>query len=690
VSIKRVGASVIAGFFLVTLILPQVALAAGPEISDVDVVDISFASATITWITNTTSDSTVNYGTDRPKDVTWESTHDDDEVTHHSIHLEGLTPGETYYFEIQSTDGSGTANDNNDGEYYSFKTLAWYSISLSPNAGSCAGEEITVTATVAAPGTYYICWDSLTAVQETFQATEAGSHEAAFSLPGAVKGDHKVYLTDISHAQKGEYAIFTVNPSVQIEPDEGPVGTAVTISGCGFAASQDIQVEFKDTVISTTQTTSSGSWPTISYTIPDTPGGDYNFEVEVDEAVWASRGFEVTPEITVSSISGIVGHTIEVTGTGFQSNEKDIEVTFDGEAGKTNTPIVANPNGRWEATVVIPPISRGTHTIDASGKSTAAGDVPGVEFTVGAGISIDPISAYVGHTITVEGGGFAERETGIQVRFDGVVVTLSNIPVDSNGYWKSSFTVPASAYGSHTVLASGDITTSAATATFSTQSRILAVSPNSGAPGDLVSLTSDGFGSSEQLTMTIAGIDATGNMRTQPNGNVAVSFYVPARSPKGKQTLVVTDGSGASDSTDFTVTTKTLSTTPLPISPKSSTLRSGEVSFRWLGVTNSTGYTYTLEIGENANSGSIWSKAGIEETSYKLTDTETVTETLPKGNYYWRVKMVDDYGNESAWSESIEFGVSPIPIWVWVIVGVVVLIVLMVVAYRETKFKVTE
>jgi hypothetical protein len=154
--------------------------------------------------------------------------------------------------------------------------------------------------------------------------------------------------------------------------------------------------------------------------------------------------------------------------------------------------------------------------------------------------------------------------------------------------------------------------------------------------------------------------------------------------------LVVSGGSGASASTDFTVTTKTLATTPLPISPKGSTLRSGEVTFSWQGVSGDTGYTYTLEIGENANSGSIWSKAGIEETNYTLTDTETVTETLPKGNYYWRVKMVDDYGNESAWSESIEFGVSPIPIWVWVIVGVVVLIVLMVVAYRETKFKVTE
>jgi hypothetical protein len=648
----------------------------------VDVESLSFASATITWTTNNSSNSVVRYGIDRSEYGTWPSVSASDWVTHHSIYLEGLTPDQLYYFEVQSTDGSGTATDNNGGEYYSFKTLAWYSISLSPIAGSC-GQEITVTATVATPGTYGICWDSLTAVRKTFQATEAGSHEVDFIPPDATKGIHKVYLVDSTGDMEAE-ASFEVSPSAQIDPDEGPVGTAVTISGCGFTASQDIQVKFKGTVISTTQTTSSGTWPTISYTIPDTPGGDYNFEVEVDEAVWASRGFEVTPKITVSSSSGIVGHTIEVKGTGFQSNEKDIEVTFDGEAGKTNTPIAANPNGSWEASVVIPPIHRGTHTIDASGESTTAGDVPGVEFTVGAGISIDPISAYVGHTITVEGGGFAERETGIEVRFNGVVVTLSNIPVDSDGYWKSSFTVPASAYGSHSVSASGDITTSAATATFSTQARILEVSPSSGAPGDLVSLTGDGFGSSEQPTVTIGGKTASGSMQPSlSNGNLVISFRVPKDVIVGKQTLVVTDGSGASASTDFTVTTKTLSTTPLPISPKGSTLRSAEVTFRWLGVTNSTDYTYTLEISKDTTSGNIWSESDIEESSYELTLDDP-------GTYYWRVKALDDYGNEGPWSDYIKFKVSPIPIWVWVVIGVVVLIVLMVVAYRETKFKVTE
>ena len=149
---------------------------------------------------------------------------------------------------------------------------------------------------------------------------------------------------------------------------------------------------------------------------------------------------------------------------------------------------------------------------------------------------------------------------------------------------------------------------------------------------------------------------------------------------------MVTDEGGATDSIDFSVTEKTLSTTPLPVSPKDSTLRSGEVTLNWQGETGSTTYTYKIEINTTAGSGNIWSKSGIAESSYTLTEGEA----LPKDTYYWRVQIEDAYGNTGPWSDYVEFRVSPIPTWVWVVIGLVVLVVLMVVAYRETKFRVSE
>lgn len=686
------------------LMLPQTALAAGPQISTPVVQDITSTSATIYWTTNTTSDSVVWYGTGIPPS---QEKSDSTNVTTHFIYLTGLTPGTIYYFEVQSTDISGTSTDNNSGTYYSFTTLApsGYSITLNPVCGVCGeliegvgcNEIIGVTAVVSTGGTYNVCWDSRasTSVVGTFTAGGAGTYTLAFYMPEAKKGHHNVYLTNTFYDDLGTNAVteFVVNPSVKITPAQGPVGTTVTLNGYGFDASQGVQVtlfqgEVQKGAVQTGTANSVGSW-TISYTIPETPAGGYTFKVEAKEGTvwvaWVSKSFTVTPQITVTPSSGTVGQAIKVDGTGFASKEEGIEVTFDGEVVKNNIP-PADENGSWSTTIAVPPRQCGSYIIDASGTLTRARDVPDVTFTVVAGISVEPISAYVGDTITVAGGGFAPGETGIKVYFDGLVVTSTSITADIDGCWESSFTLPASTYGSHTVSASGDITKPAVTTTLNTQAKITGLSPVEGAPGDSVSLTGNGFHGSQKLTVTIGGTAASGDMRSQTDGNVVISFPVPAGSTAGKQTLVVTDEGGASASIDFTVMTKTLSTTPLPISPKDSTLRSGMVTFRWQGVTGSTGYTYTLEISTSAGSGAIWSKSGIGESSYTLTKDEA----LPPGTYYWRVKIVDNYGNQSTWSDSIKFTVSPIPTWVWVVIGLVVLVVLMVVAYRETKFKVTE
>jgi hypothetical protein len=371
---KRIRVIVVAGLLLLILILPQLALAAGPEISSVVVLERTATTARIYWSTNTSSDSRVNYGTNT---TLGQTKHDSAEVTTHFIDLTGLTPGTSYYFEIQSADTSGTSTDDNDGAFYSFTTLpvTAYSITLDSVCGVCGelievgvcGEVIGVTALVAAAGTYYICWDSLTAanVKATFTATGAGSHTLTFYMPEATKGIHKVYLGDNTYAEKAK-ADYEVGPSVKIDPEEGPVGTAVTLNGYGFVASQGIQIKFKDMVIATTTANPVGSW-NATYTIPATPGGGYTFDVEAKEGTvwvgWVSKYFEVTPKITVDNNSGTVGQTIQISGTGFASKEKDIEVTFGGKVVKEITS--AEENGSWSVTIAVPPVQKGTYIIDA-------------------------------------------------------------------------------------------------------------------------------------------------------------------------------------------------------------------------------------------------------------------------------------------------------------------------------------
>ena len=583
-----------------------------------------------------------------------------------------------------------------------------YSLSLSRVCGYC-GDLIEVTANVEAAGTYRICWApeatvTLTSTHSkvTFTASAAGNYTAAFSVPDTVKGIYTVHLTREDYTKLAE-ADFEVLLFVKIDSgrdphDEGPVGTEVTITGTGFKASQNVRVNFfqgevKKGEEKTDKSDTSGKWD-VSYTIPDTPGGDYDFIVGFQEGtVWsdlAPRDFEVTPEITAPS-SGTVEHTIEVSGTGFRSNEKDIEITLDGDVVEPTSSIEVNEKGSWNANILIPPLTRGYHTIDASGKDTRARDVPDIDdFLVGAGIWVEPPGEpagfhYVGDTITVKGGGFASKETGIKVTF-GEQVKASGITAKEDGTWEFSFDLPASTYGPHDVSASGDITTTAVTTTLDILAKIEELNPKEGARGDIISLTGSGFRGSQTLTVTVGGAAATENLQTRSNGDVVISFHVP-KCTLGKQTLKVTDGEATAE-VDFTVTKKVLPT-PLRISPEDSTLRSGEVTFSWHGITGDSGVTYIVEISKDSGfmSGLMSEpNTGTTELSY------TLTEALDNGTYYWRVKAVDNYGNESEFSASdySTFKVSVIPLWVWVVVGLVVLVGLMVVAYRETKFKVTE
>ncbi len=76
----------------------------GPVISNVEVVNITTTSATVTWTTDEAADSTVSYG----ETTSYDSSESDSSlVTSHSITLTDLTPGTTYDFQVLSSDFSG-------------------------------------------------------------------------------------------------------------------------------------------------------------------------------------------------------------------------------------------------------------------------------------------------------------------------------------------------------------------------------------------------------------------------------------------------------------------------------------------------------------------------------------------------------------------------------------------------------
>ena len=90
-----------------------------PVISNVSVQVVYGTSAVIVWTTDVPSTSRVTYGTSTPPSLIEENL---DYVTEHRIELTGLTVCTTYFFSVTSNDGSGSTTDDNNGNYYTFKT----------------------------------------------------------------------------------------------------------------------------------------------------------------------------------------------------------------------------------------------------------------------------------------------------------------------------------------------------------------------------------------------------------------------------------------------------------------------------------------------------------------------------------------------------------------------------------------
>ncbi|MCX7830462.1 MAG: proprotein convertase P-domain-containing protein, partial [Acidobacteria bacterium] len=92
----------------------------GPAITNVNVTNITNATATVNWTTDIPADSFVYYDTVTPPSL---NASNSAFVTNHSILLTGLLPCTQYYFYVESKDefGNPTINDNG-GNYYTFET----------------------------------------------------------------------------------------------------------------------------------------------------------------------------------------------------------------------------------------------------------------------------------------------------------------------------------------------------------------------------------------------------------------------------------------------------------------------------------------------------------------------------------------------------------------------------------------
>jgi hypothetical protein len=305
----------------------------------------------------------------------------------------------------------------------------------------------------------------------TSETDDDGDFEATFDVPESYSGPRRVFARDEDGIERYDY--FDVEPGLTVDPEEGSVGTDVTVEGHGFAEDEeDIEVRYyfngNYTTIEDSIEADEDGWWEISFEIPVSDQGGHDIDAQGDDSSFAEVhgvAFEVTPSVSLDKYSGSVGESITMTGNGFVAYERDITILFDGDAVQME--IRADETGYWEGSFEVPELARGTYDVTAEGEFTDKEDVDELSFDIGPGLVLSPDQGHVGTSLTVTGGGFATGENVI-VRYDGMQVATA--PSNSKGSFTVTFSVPESQHGARQVSAEVDGTVEA-TMTFTMESQ---------------------------------------------------------------------------------------------------------------------------------------------------------------------------------------------------------------------------
>ena len=299
------------------------------------------------------------------------------------------------------------------------------------------------------------------AVASGIEATASGSWLYTLKVPASSKGNHPITASGSSTpASEAREQVFSVTPSMSINPSSGWVGRVINAAGSGFGSAEtNIAVLYDDLLVKTNVSADlSGSWQ-VSFSIPASSKGVHKVDARgatttLEDVTDAQ--FTVSPGIKVEQASGRlgdvinVGDTLFVNGFGFLENEPNIRVTFDGLQAVGG--ITADAHGSWSSQFAVPASTRGEHAVDSFGDATKSGDVSAYTVVITAELSINPAGGAVGENTLLTGSGFGASQP-LTITYDARKIT-SSATTDSKGSFSTAFKPPASGTGNHLVTVS--------------------------------------------------------------------------------------------------------------------------------------------------------------------------------------------------------------------------------------------
>ncbi len=202
--------------------------------------------------------------------------------------------------------------------------------------------------------------------------------------------------------------VFIIQPQVvSVMPMAGTVGTAVTITGTGYAANGSITVAFgvgATANIKITIASNYGSFTT-TFTIDTQSYGTTTITAKDAIGVAASNMFHIMPAVySVTPTAGTVGTVVSISGNGYSANE-EITIKFGNTASIAT--ISSETKGSFKASFVVDTQRGGTTTITCKGSNSGvvAYNTFFIGTSTGSGAPVLSTSTTTGTPICSENGG---------------------------------------------------------------------------------------------------------------------------------------------------------------------------------------------------------------------------------------------------------------------------------------------
>jgi hypothetical protein len=350
-------------------------------------------------------------------------------------------------------------------------TVTGGSITLSPTTGP-VGTAVQIT------GSNFSSGNNITATFAGAAVTIASGHTTvqtggSFISVIYVPSSATVGAKTVSVTAGGQTAsaTFTVSASGSLDPispSSGPVGTAIQIVGANFPASTAIQFKFGTTTLTPTGDTITRSNGVLisTITVPATATvGSHTITVTVGSQT-ATATFTVTASGSldpISPTSGPAGTVVSISGGNFPASTAIVFKLGTTTLTPTSGDAATRASGIFISQITIPEsAATGSHTITV----TVGSQSDTATFTVTTPTTTPPtttpptttplnVSASgdsVGAIVAISGSGFTPNG-GVQIFYDGVELVDAAANADSTGVLVTSFQVPVSTHGDHTITA---------------------------------------------------------------------------------------------------------------------------------------------------------------------------------------------------------------------------------------------